>query len=153
MEKHNRICTESKETDGYDVAIIDGDGYTLYRGYKNCNVNILDEYECSFYLDRQEFEETLQGLHLRNEYNMVGYDPDQWNCFYTRAVGSEDLVDQIEIDEKNKEYRIHINERDWVTDGYDEFGIPQNSSYVSRFVFDVIVEGIKEKNFKLSREE
>ena len=153
MERNNRICTESKETNGYDIAIIEGKSYTLYRGCKDCSINIFDEYECSFYLDRRSFDKRLKDLHLKNEYNLCGYEPNKWTCYYTSAVGSEDLVDQIEIDIKGKEYRLYKNEENYITDGYDEFGFPQFSSYVSRLVFDILVSGIKEKNFKLSEEE
>ena len=43
MERNNRICTESKETNGYDIAIIDGDGYTLYRGCRYCDIDVSED--------------------------------------------------------------------------------------------------------------
>ena len=153
MKNSERICTESKETNGYDIAIIEGNSYTLYRSYKERNINVFDDDSYSFYLDRRSFDKRLKDLHLKKEYNLYGYDPDKWTCYYTSAVGSEDLVDQIEIDIKGKEYRLYKNEENYITDGYDEFGFPQFSSYVSRLVFDILVSGIKEKNFKLSDEE
>ena len=39
---------------------------------------------------------------------------------------------------------IPENEDDFITDGYDEYGFEQFAHYVSRFVFDLIVEGVSQ---------
>lgn len=68
--------------------------------------------------------------------------------FYTDSqLDNEDLVDQISIDTANKRYILDIDAIDMVTDGYDENNEPIYSTYVSRTVFDIIVEGIKRQNY------
>lgn len=71
----------------------------------------------------------------------------KWEMFYTRSKNDEDLVDQISIDARNKRYVLDIDAPDMVTDGYDENDEPIESSYVSRLVYDIIVEGVKAKGF------
>ena len=73
-----------------------------------------------------------------------------WEMFYTNSHKSseEDLVDQISIDKVNKRYILDIDADDLVTDGYDDEMNEVNSLYVSRFIFDIIVQGIKERGFK-----
>ena len=73
------------------------------------------------------------------------------NCemFYTAAVGSnEDSVDQISIDEVNKEYLLETGDGFQITDGFLPGGFELRSLDVSRLVFDIIVQGIKEHGFK-----
>jgi hypothetical protein len=71
--------------------------------------------------------------------------------FYTKVLGSnedEDLVDQVSIDEVNKEYLLETGDSFQITDGILPGGYELNSIYVSRLVFDIIVQGIKERGFK-----
>lgn len=68
--------------------------------------------------------------------------------FYTDSKTNEDLVDQIKIDVANKTFVMYINADINITDGEDENGEEIYSLYVSRFVFDLIVQGVKEKDFK-----
>ena len=75
------------------------------------------------------------------------------NCemFYTeslKATDEDDLVDQISIDKDSKEYYLQKISPAHITDGYLPGGYEITSLYVSRFVFDVIVEGVKSANFK-----
>ena len=75
------------------------------------------------------------------------------NCemFYTAAVGSnedEALVDQVSIDEVNKEYLLETGDSFQITDGFLQGGFELRSLDVSRLVFDIIVQGIKERGFK-----
>ena len=75
------------------------------------------------------------------------------NCerFYTAAVGSnedEDLVDQVSIDEVNKEYLLETGDSFQITDEFLQGGFELRSLDVSRLVFDIIVQGIKERGFK-----
>ena len=58
------------------------------------------------------------------------------------------MVDQISIDKVNKRYILDIDTNDLVTDGYDGEMNEVNSMFVSRFIFDIIVQGIKERGFK-----
>ena len=67
--------------------------------------------------------------------------------FYTKSLNDKELVDQIYIDGKSKRYILDIDVSDLVTDGYDEDYNPIDSTYVSRTVFDIIVEGIKQKKY------
>ena len=74
-----------------------------------------------------------------------------WEMFYTHSNKSSEedcLVDQISIDKVNKRYIFDIDANDIVTDGYDSEMNEINSIYVSRLVFDIIVQGIKECGFK-----
>ena len=71
--------------------------------------------------------------------------------FYTNSKGQKDLVDQIEIYKTKKEYVLLLKQPDYITDGQDEFGEDIASIYVSRFIFDVIVKGVKENNFFKSK--
>ena len=74
-----------------------------------------------------------------------------WEMFYTdshKSSEEEYLVDQISIDKVNKRYILDIDADDLVTDGYDSYMNEINSMYVSRFIFDIIVQGIKERGFK-----
>lgn len=71
--------------------------------------------------------------------------------FYTdshKSLEEEFLVDQISIDKVNKRYILDIDAYDLVTDGYDTENNQVNSTYVSRFIFDIIVEGVKQSGFK-----
>ena len=71
--------------------------------------------------------------------------------FYTAAVGSnedEALVDQVSIDEVNKEYLLETGDSFQITDGFLQGGFELRSLDVSRLVFDIIVQGIKERGFK-----
>ena len=74
-----------------------------------------------------------------------------WEMFHTgshKSSEEEYLVDQISIDKVNKRYILDIDANDLVTDGYDGEMNEVNSMYVSRFIFDIIVQGIKERGFK-----
>ena len=71
--------------------------------------------------------------------------------FYTvsRTATDEDcLVDQVSIDKDNKEFYLQKNEDINITDGYLPGGFEINSIYVSRLIFDIIVEGVKKSGFK-----
>lgn len=73
-----------------------------------------------------------------------------WEMLYTyskKSTEEETLVDQIRIDKANKRYILDIDACNDVTDGYDAEMQEVNSSYVSRFVFDIIVEGVKRSGF------
>ncbi len=71
--------------------------------------------------------------------------------FYTNSsetTEEERLVDQISIDKDSKEYLLQKNEDERITDGCLPGGYEINSIYVSRFIFDIIVEGVKQSGFK-----
>lgn len=75
------------------------------------------------------------------------------NCemFYTKVLGSnedESIVDQISIDEVNKKYLLETGDSFQITDGILPGGYELNSIYVSKLIFDIIVQGIKERGFK-----
>lgn len=71
----------------------------------------------------------------------------RWEMFYTTSLNDEELVDQICIDGKSKRYILDIDANDMITDGYDSDDNSIDSTYVSRTIFDIIVEGIKKQNF------
>lgn len=76
---------------------------------------------------------------------------NDWEMFYTESKKDDELVDQISIDSVNKRYILDLNANSLVTDGCDKAGNEINSIYVSRFVFDLICEGVKNKEFKKVR--
>lgn len=74
-----------------------------------------------------------------------------WERFYTDAKGYDEeamMVDQIEIDIKNNRFVLLENADFAITDGEDENGEEQYSSYVSREMFDLLVEALKAKGLK-----
>jgi len=71
-----------------------------------------------------------------------------WEMFYTDSKNNEDLVDQVSIDKANKRYVLDIDADILVTDGYDEEMNEVESFYVSRFIFDIIIDALKQKGFK-----
>ena len=72
---------------------------------------------------------------------------EKWEMFYTNSKNNEDLVDQISIDIKNKRYILDIDADIIVTDGEYEDGTEIYSLYISRYMFDLIVEEIKNRGF------
>lgn len=71
--------------------------------------------------------------------------------FYTCSPESTDeelFVDQISIDKESKEYFLQKNVPEHITNGYLPGGFEINSFYVSRFVFDIILDGVKRSEFK-----
>lgn len=72
---------------------------------------------------------------------------EKWEMFYTDSKNNEDLVDQISIDTKNKRYILDIDADIIVTDGEYEDGTEIYSLYISRYMFDLIVEEIKNRGF------
>ncbi len=74
-----------------------------------------------------------------------------WELIHTDSLKkrkNEDLVDQINIDKKNKRFFLQLNGGYYITDGYDCTGEIIYSSSVSREVFDIIVEGVKAKGYR-----
>ncbi len=74
----------------------------------------------------------------------------KWEMFYTESKkqNKEDLVDQISIDAVNKVFVLYESVSDMVTDGYDEYGNEINSIYVSREIFDIILQGLKSNGYR-----
>ena len=72
---------------------------------------------------------------------------ETYERFYTNSLKDANLVDQIEIDTLNKNYRLLIDELDCIVDGEDENGEDIISFPVSRFIFDAIVNGVKNGGF------
>lgn len=72
---------------------------------------------------------------------------ENWQVFHTYVKDSDDKVDQISIDEQNRRYVLDRNVSDLVIDSESEGGNCINSIDVSRFVFEIIVEAVREKGF------
>ena len=75
----------------------------------------------------------------------------KWEMFYTHANQQnkgECLVDQISIDSVNKLYILYESADYLVTDGVDEEGNEISSYYVSRQIFDILIQGLKANNYK-----
>ena len=78
-------------------------------------------------------------------------DKQVWENFYSETKQpnqEEDFVDQISIDVINKVYVLYEHIDDAVIGGEDEEGNEISLFYVSREVFDVILEGLKSKGYK-----
>ena len=76
---------------------------------------------------------------------------DRWERFYTdasRQNGDSDLVNVIFIDVFNKVYVFDQEITDANIDGFDEFDNEIYSIYVSREVFDILLQGLKVKGYK-----
>lgn len=77
---------------------------------------------------------------------------NKWEMFYTVVKkprgDSRWIVDQIRIDDANKRYILELGKPDDVTDGLDCYGHEIYSTGVSRIVFDIILNGVREKGFK-----
>lgn len=73
---------------------------------------------------------------------------DNWTVFRANSNKSEKCLDQISIDELNKRFILDIGAVDYLTDNYEDWYQLRDSSYVSRFVFDLILEGLKKKDLK-----
>ena len=74
-----------------------------------------------------------------------------WEMFYTDAKVQDDdesLVDQVSIDVVNKRYLVDESVDLLVTDGCDEEGVEICSTYVSREIFDIILQGLKLNGYK-----
>ena len=70
-----------------------------------------------------------------------------WEMFYTTSQnGDEKLIDQISIDKINKRYVLDIGAREICVNGSQSYE-PIVSCFVSRLVFDCILEGLKNKGF------
>ena len=63
------------------------------------------------------------------------------DSFYTDAKGYG--VDILSIDIEHKQFYLYKNASEIDTDGCDEFGEEYDSSYVSRAVFDMLLEAVK----------
>ena len=72
---------------------------------------------------------------------------EKWEMFYTISKNNEDLVDQLSIDVKNKRYILDLDANMLVTESVDENDNYYFSTHVSRFIFDLILNSIKEKGF------
>ena len=81
-------------------------------------------------------------------YDLLNYDPDNYERFYKESDWDFYTVDIIKINHVTKEYTLAENVSDMHTDGYDVIGNEIFSTDVSEIVFDAIVEGIKLQGFK-----
>ena len=68
------------------------------------------------------------------------------SSFYTDAKGCG--VEILSIDIEHKQFYLYKNASDIDVDGCDEFGEEHDSSYVSREVFDMLVEAVKLHGYK-----
>ena len=74
-----------------------------------------------------------------------------WEMFFTESKiqnKEKDLVDQVSIDVVNKRYLVDESVDLLVTDGCDEEGTEIYSTYVSKEIFDIILQGLKLKGYK-----
>ena len=150
--KKARYCNICKSTnDGYfEIAMID-EKYKTYTLCINCfepEFDFLEEEIIPTLLDESTFEKTLLPLKKECEIDFSKQDEERFERFYTDSKSNSEKVDAIEINVEYKKCNIFIDYDDLITDGYDEFGLPVQSIYVSRFVFDALLNALDLNNFK-----
>lgn len=72
--------------------------------------------------------------------------------FCTASLHDFDMYDQVYIIKSRKKYILEIEERDYIEPIYDvEDDCDIRPAYVSRTVFDMIINGLKKRGFKRLR--
>lgn len=76
-----------------------------------------------------------------------------WDVFCAHSKTNDIGTDQISIDGRNKRYILDIDIVRYMPEEYDsdydeDESIPRYTTYLSRLVFDIILNGLKEKGFK-----
>ena len=133
---------------GYDIVHIDPRylSYSLFLNYKDCDVDLYGEKPQK--LSREKFDKLISSHKKYEVYDLLNYDPDNYERFYRESDWDCYTVDILEINHVTKEYTLAENVDDINTDGYDVIGNEVFSTDVSEIVFDAIVEGIKLQGFK-----
>lgn len=157
MGKYERLLADSQNDRSRSDIVEICNGARAYNLYLNVpyyyGVNEFCGYDEAKQISSASLKRKIENLEAmgytkKEHYNLADYDPDKWELFYTENEHNDELVDQIEIDQKGKTYKLLINAPDLVTDGYDEYFRYIESSYVSKEVFNIIVNGIKLAGFK-----
>ncbi len=150
--KNARYCNICKSTnDGYfEIAMIDNKHktYTLCLNCYEPELDFLEETIIPTMLDESTFDKTLSSLKKDCEIDFSKQAEESFERFYTNSKRNREKVDAIEINVEYKKCNVFINYDDQITDGYDEFGIPVYSTYVSRFVFDALLNALDSNGFK-----
>jgi len=68
---------------------------------------------------------------------------DEWDVYYTDNEQDENMIDIIYIHKNKKEYFVHTNAFDYEIDGCDEDDNEIYSTYVSRFVYNTLLDQCK----------
>ena len=71
---------------------------------------------------------------------------DKWDVFCAESKDNDIDIDQISIDERNKRFVLDVGGSELLTDELEEM-IPEGSTCVSRFIFDLVLNGVKAKRF------
>ena len=75
---------------------------------------------------------------------------EDWEDFYVYV--DDENVDYIMVNTKKKKYVLYRNVSDLITDSVNEDGEYTNCMSVSREIFEIIVEGVKERKFTQLKE-
>ena len=78
----------------------------------------------------------------------------KWEMFYTNSKmqnEDEDLVDQISIDVVNKVFVLYESVSSKIIDGVDMHGNEFYSYYVSREIFDILLQGLKANGYRKAK--
>ncbi|MBQ4541791.1 MAG: hypothetical protein IJA23_02945 [Clostridia bacterium] len=75
---------------------------------------------------------------------------DEWEDFYVYV--DDENVDYIMVNTKKKKYVLYRNVSDMITDSVNDDGEFTNCLPVSREIFEIIVEGVKERKFTQLKE-
>ena len=71
----------------------------------------------------------------------------EWEMFYTDTEDA-DTIDQISIDTANRRYILDTNISFLAADGCDDEENEVSSTYVSRPIFNLLLEGLKQNGYR-----
>ena len=144
----------------YDILVCyeDEKEYHLFSGAKSKDIVCDDDYPIPVCLKKNDFKRKINELGKLGYENTItvdlsDYEYGMWEIFYTNAKFDEYYIDQIEIDNKNKRYKLFIGVDDEVIDGHDIVGNETHSTFVSRSVFEWILESAKAKGYTEIKEQ
>jgi hypothetical protein len=86
----------------------------------------------------------------------TGFMEDKWEMFYTHTAGGKrddySYVDMLSINMTNKRYILDVHTDIRNTDGENEDGTCDECYYISRGIFDILLDGLKQRGFKEFKE-
>ena len=152
--------TNAKSGQGFDI-LAECNSFKSFDVFLNATEKAVQKAspDCEpIFMERCDFDEKITllikaGYSKGNDEDISDYDTTDWEIFYTNSKADDYLIDYIEIDVENKRYSIAKDEKDYITGGYDLFGNPINTSYMSREAFRMLIKGIKASNYTEIKEE
>ena len=152
--------TNAKGGQGFDI-LLECNSFKSFNVFLNATEKAvqISSPDCEpIFLEGCDFDKKIislikDGYSNEGEEDISDYDTTDWEIFYTNSKADDYLIDYIEIDVENKRYSIAKDEKDYITGGYDLFGNPVKSSYMSREAFRMLIKGFKTSNYTEIKEE